>query len=155
MTPADFLDSIRQRNGLPSDYAVAKALSLPTSMVSKYRHNKGGFSDELCPKIAELSGFDPGYVLASMHEWRAQSDEARSAWADLARRLAPAGLAMLFLWVLLPGASDALAAVASCGPLCIMSNAAAAAFLAALTLAAAAIIPMGDARPQRAAAGLA
>jgi hypothetical protein len=149
MSPSDFLDTIRARNGWPSDYAAAKALGIPTSQVSKYRHNRGGFADELCPKVAELAGFDPGYVLASMHAWRAQSDDARSAWADLARRLAPAALSMLFLWVLLPGAGDALAAAAMCGPVCIMSNAVAAAFLGALALAAAALIPTGDARPQR------
>lgn len=153
MSPSDFLDSMRSRNGWSSDYATAKALGVPTSQVSKYRHNRGGFADELCPKVAELAGFDPGFVLACMHEWRAQSDEARAAWADLARRLAPAGLALLFLWTLLPGADAAYAlGVAFVPSLCIMSNAVALAFLGALTLAAAALIPTGDARPQRSAA---
>lgn len=150
MNPSDFLDAARARNGWPSDYAAAKALSIPTSQVSKYRHNRVGFSDELCPRVAQLAGFDPGYVLASMHAWRAQSDEARTAWADLARRLGPAALSMLFLWTLLPGAGDALAlGVAFVPSLCIMSNAVAVAFLAALTVGAALLIPMGEARPQQ------
>lgn len=128
-SPAEFLDALRSRYGLRSDYQVSKLLGVSASYVSKYRHGRVGFSDELAAKVAELLDLDPGYVLARLYEERAQSDEGRNVWRELARRLAPATVALLLLvvglgdWLGEP-VSGALAFAASSGPLNIMSNAA-------------------------------
>lgn len=127
-TAAEFIDALRRRHSLPSDYAAAKLLKSTPAAVSKYRHGRDTFSDETACRVAELLAIDAGYVLACMSAQRSRTEGARSAWMHLARRLAPATVALLLVvglgdWLGEP-VSGALAFAASSGPLNIMSNAA-------------------------------
>jgi transcriptional regulator with XRE-family HTH domain len=126
-SPGEFLDQLRARLDLPSDYAVARLLGVTPQHVSRWRSGRGGFSDEQAARVAELLGIEAGYVLARLYEERSTSEAARVAWRDLAEKLAPAA-ACLALLLLAPYLFDSAgifehAQAFSGGSLYIMSNA--------------------------------
>lgn len=95
-TAADFLDALRQKHGLTSDYQVAKLLGLKPQQISTYRTGKHTFDDSMAATVAALLDVEPGYVAACMSAQRAQSDDARRMWEKVARKVgAGAALAVL------------------------------------------------------------
>jgi hypothetical protein len=142
-TPAEFLDLIRARYSLPSDYAVAQLLGVNRQLVSKWRQGHGGMGDDHALRVAQLLELDVGHVLARLYAERAPSDETRSVWLDLARRLGPAVAICLVALVLLPVFGIEDTALAGALPLCVMSS------LVGIVLAAATVWLLtqpGDAR---------
>lgn len=101
-SPAEFLDLIRARYGLPSDYAVAKMLGIDPPLIYRWRGGKGGMSDATAARVAALLDLDPGYVLARLYAERAADDAGREVWLNLARRLGPAVAAVLAVLLLAP-----------------------------------------------------
>lgn len=90
MRTADFLDALRIRFQVPSDYALAPMLGVTRQQVSKYRLGKDSLSDEAAIYVAELLEIDPAFVLASCHAERAKADGQRAAWERIAARFAQA-----------------------------------------------------------------
>lgn len=98
-TTNQFLDQVKVRHGLPSDYALATKLGITRAQVSKYRNRGDELGDETALKVAELLDLDPGYVLACMNHQRTKSEAARAAWeqlADLVKRHGVAAALVLF-----------------------------------------------------------
>lgn len=89
---ADFLDLIRERQKLPSDYAIAPILGVTTPTISRYRGCKEAFSDQMAERVADLIQMDEAYVLACAHAQRSKSPKMRTAWARLAALALAAGL---------------------------------------------------------------
>jgi hypothetical protein len=129
---ARFLDAVKARRGLPSDYAAARLLDVPHQAVYRWRQGLAGMGDETAARVAELLDLDPGYVLAELYAERAKTEEARSVWMSLARRLGPAlaGAAVLF-WlspymgdsgVALGGLLASLSGIGDGLALCVMST---------------------------------
>lgn len=98
-TTNQLLDRIKEKYGLKSDYALAKAIGMSRERISRYRNSSGELGDDAALKVAELLDLDPGYVLACMSHQRTKSDAARHAWerlADLVKRHGvAAGMAIL------------------------------------------------------------
>lgn len=90
-TTAEYLDAIKARHHLPSDYAVAKMLGITRAAVSRYRNNEGTFDDPVSIRAAELLDLDPEEVILSGYVARAKDDRVRAALARLARRAGYAG----------------------------------------------------------------
>jgi len=82
----EFLDLVKARNGLPSDYALAPVLGITRSQVSRLRNRKDYFSDSTALRVAELLDVDPLSVVSVAHAERAKSDAERNFWAGMARR---------------------------------------------------------------------
>jgi len=61
----EFLDAIKAKNSLTSDYQLAKLLGCTPSAIGNYRHGKSMLSDEYALKVADLLGLEGGYVLAA------------------------------------------------------------------------------------------
>lgn len=80
MTTADYLDAIKAKLGLTSDYAVSKVLGVRTSSVSRYRNGVSAFDDEVCFKVGELLDVNPLEVIVAVRAERALNDDARSRW---------------------------------------------------------------------------
>lgn len=97
-TTTEFLDLVKARHGLSSDYALADKLGLTRSMVSAYRNGKRMLGDESAMRVAELLELDPGFVLACVEAERSHSPAIRAAWenlADLVKRHGAAAAVML------------------------------------------------------------
>jgi hypothetical protein len=80
MTTIEYLDAVKARLDLPSDYAAAKALGVVNSAVSRYRHGKGTFDDLVAFKVAEILGINPLEVICAINHERAANDEQRESW---------------------------------------------------------------------------
>lgn len=88
-TPADFLNAIREKHGLRSDYQAAAWLDVSQQAVSRYRKGAARFDADVCRAVAKLLDFPYEFVLAQMAEFRAPSEEERAAWrraSDLIRQ---------------------------------------------------------------------
>lgn len=84
-TVNEYLDAIKQRHALPSDYALARLLRVSPANVTGYRKGKSGFDDERCLIVADLLDIDPVSVLADMNAARTKCPEARKVWERVAR----------------------------------------------------------------------
>lgn len=103
MKTVEYMDEIMRRKGIPSDYALAKALGVTKQTVSRYRSGIGLFDDHVALRAAELLGIDPGIVLLDIYAERAKNSEVRTVWERIS-----AGFPLLSLHANLAG--DALPA---------------------------------------------
>ncbi|MBN9357525.1 MAG: helix-turn-helix domain-containing protein [Herbaspirillum huttiense] len=88
MSTLDFLDEAKAKNGLPSDYALSKALGLTTSAISNYRSGRSRIDDEVALKLAGLTGRNPLEVIAAANMERAKTPEMRALWESLLTKVA-------------------------------------------------------------------
>lgn len=86
-TTIDFLDEVKAKHGLPSDYALSKFFGCTKSSISNYRMKKNHFDDEMAVKVAKALDVSPGYILNCVAAERAKSDTTRKAWERAAKHL--------------------------------------------------------------------
>lgn len=94
-TTIELLNELRVRFNLPSDYALQPILKIKKQTISRYRNHGGAFDDDIAVRVAELLGYDSGYILVCMAAERSKTVKARSAWREAAEALAPAALVVL------------------------------------------------------------
>ncbi len=94
-TTVQFLDAVRDRYGLTSDYQLAKLLGVGQTNISRYRNRGGTMDDHIAIRVAELLKLDPGYVLACVQAERAATEEVRKIWTKTAKALAGTAVAIL------------------------------------------------------------
>jgi hypothetical protein len=87
MKTTDYLDAVRSKLSLPSDYALQKPLNLSKSQLSKYRTGRDYFSDDVAVHVAEILGINSGKVLLDMHIERSKTPELRAAWVGVLDKL--------------------------------------------------------------------
>lgn len=76
----DYLDAVKTRLNLPSDYAAAKALGVTRSAVSRYRNGVGVFDEIVAIRVAELLQIEPIEVIAACKAESAPDEHIRSVW---------------------------------------------------------------------------
>src|SRR5712691_2387244 len=95
-TTVQFLDAVRARHGLTSDYQLAKFLEVTHTTISNYRVGRSMMGEEMCLKIAVALGLgDPGEVLVAIAHEREKRPEVKRAWERVAKRLAASTAAVL------------------------------------------------------------
>lgn len=82
-----YLDLLRQRLDLPSDYAVAKALNVSRQCVSGWRTGRTSFDEVTARRIAKLLDIEPGVLLVAMLADRTRDEESRRAFEWVFERL--------------------------------------------------------------------
>jgi len=112
---ADFLDALKARHQLTSDYQLAKLLNVSSSRVANYRMDRSKLDDAIALKVAELLDLEAGYVLACVHAERAKEPRERKAWAELAKRAAAALALLCALPVFNPAPAQAAGAQGQSG----------------------------------------
>ena len=80
MKTIEYLDAVKQRHSLPSDYALAKLLRVDQTTISTYRSGRGEMDATTAVKVAELLAVNPLSVIASVELARAKKDDARKIW---------------------------------------------------------------------------
>ncbi len=109
MKTSNFLDELRVRYDLPSDYAVAAMLGSHRQVISRYRNGRT-FDDAMAMRVADLlrakgADYSDAFVLACMQEERAEMaghQDAGRAWRTAAALLRHGGKAAgLFLFAVL------------------------------------------------------
>ncbi|CAB3726042.1 helix-turn-helix domain-containing protein [Paraburkholderia rhynchosiae] len=89
-TTIDYLDELRVKLQLPSDYAVAKALGCTRASVSRYRNGVGSFDDATAIKVAELLGLEPLEIIAAANFERSKDEHSQNVWASIWGKVAGA-----------------------------------------------------------------
>ncbi|EMN5130722.1 hypothetical protein RVV79_003849 [Burkholderia contaminans] len=82
-TTVQYLDAVKRKLGLDSDYAAAKALCLTRAAISKYRLGRAFFDDMSAVRVAEILGIDPMEVISAANAERARDESARSFWVGV------------------------------------------------------------------------
>lgn len=124
---SDLLRQAKQRQGIPSNYRLARVLGVTDQTLTNWNTGKKAPADNYAVRLAEMAGIEPGIVLAELAAERAQDDEVRQAWRGLAERLKAAGLAaFVAAFVGVGGPPDASARsldpAGGADSLCVMSN---------------------------------
>ena len=95
MNTPQYLDLVRERLNVPSDYALQKPLGVSKAQLSHYRTGKDSMSDAMAMKVAELCGIPCAQVLIDMHMERSKTPELRAAWADIMEKISESFKALL------------------------------------------------------------
>lgn len=85
MRTVDYLDAIKARHNLSSDYQLWKLTGWSKATISAYRNKPQYFSDEHALLVAELLDLDPAEVLADVYAERTKNSEVRAVWARVAQ----------------------------------------------------------------------
>ena len=85
MNSAQFLDKVKARHALTSDYQVAKYLGLSPNRISMYRRGKREFDELTCMKVAHALDEHALYVMASIQGERAKDSEVKRVWLECAK----------------------------------------------------------------------
>lgn len=94
-TTLQFLDAVKTRHGLTSDYSLAPILGVTRSAVSKFRSGKDFLGDSTALRVAELLEIDAGIVLAAVHRERAKTESEKAAWKAIIEKLGGIAAALL------------------------------------------------------------
>lgn len=81
-TTVQYLDALKARLGLPSDYAAAQVLGVTRAAVSKYRLGRSVFDERVAINVAELLSLDPLEVIAACKAESAPDLHIRRVWEN-------------------------------------------------------------------------
>ncbi len=80
------LDLAQQRNGINSDYGMAKFLGVSKQAISNYRNNRRNLDDPTALLVAKAAKIDPVDLLASLHRERASNDIDSQIWEKIEKQ---------------------------------------------------------------------
>ncbi len=87
---AEFLDSVKARASIDSDYRLAKVIGKSHQVISNYRKGKSLPNESVIEQLCALSGDDPDFVAAQIQAARSPDGPARMMWSRIAARLSGA-----------------------------------------------------------------
>lgn len=83
MNTLQYLDAVKARRGITSDYALAKILQTSQAAISGYRAGRRVFDDDVALTIACELEVNPLAVIAAANLERAKTPEMRARWIDI------------------------------------------------------------------------
>lgn len=98
MTTIEYLDAVKKRYGIASDYAVAKLLNFPQSSVSAYRNGRRTFDDDAALAVATALEINPLVVIAAANAERAKTDEQKARWVGIMEKFSGSFRNLLSQW---------------------------------------------------------
>lgn len=87
-TTLEYIDAVKIKLDLPSDYALAKALCVTRGGISSYRTGRSYLDDLTAVRVAEILGINPMEVIAAANLERSKSEDARRVWSNVFQRFA-------------------------------------------------------------------
>ena len=96
-TTREFLDAVRERHSLTSDYQLAKFFGVNQTSISNYRVGRSKMDEEMCMRVADALSIEAAYVLARVAAERTHNERAKREWTALAKKLSPAVAVTLLL----------------------------------------------------------
>ena len=82
-TTIEFLDAVKEKLGIASDYALAKRLGFSLSTVSNYRTGRRVLDDDAALTVALALDVHPFNVIAAVNAERAKTPETRARWMNV------------------------------------------------------------------------
>lgn len=87
MRTIDYLDAIKARHGLRTDYQLSKFTGWNKQRVSNYRNGKTELDEAACIQVAEWLDENPAKVMAEIQASRTKCPEAAQIWAKVAKAM--------------------------------------------------------------------
>jgi transcriptional regulator with XRE-family HTH domain len=84
-TTIDYLDAVKVKLQLPSDYAAAKALGVTKASISKYRVGKTSFDAKTAVVVAQILDVDPLRIISDTNLERARDEKTRTFWEKFSK----------------------------------------------------------------------
>ena len=85
-TTIEFLDAVKEKLGITSDYALAKQLGFPLSTMSNYRTGRRIIDDDAALEVAMALEVNPLQVIAAANIERAKTPEQRARWSGVVEK---------------------------------------------------------------------
>jgi len=97
-TTIEFLDAVKEKLGIESDYALAKRLGFSLSAVSSYRTGRRILDDDAALVVALTLDTHPFNVIAAVNAERAKTPEQRALWSGVMEKFSTSFLNLLSGW---------------------------------------------------------
>lgn len=94
-TTIQYLDAIKKKLDLPSDYAVAKALGVSREAVSGLRNGKTSMGIETAIRAGEILQIDGHAIYAHSQIERAKKPEIADFWLSISEKFSASFLNLL------------------------------------------------------------
>lgn len=98
MNTLEYLDAVKKKLGIESDYALAARLGVTRSAVSTFMRGKGIFGDDVALSVAEILGVNPLVVIAAANAERAKTEEQKARWTGLMEKFSGSFRNLLSPW---------------------------------------------------------
>ncbi len=85
MNSAKFLDAIKKKHGIQTDYSLGRILEISQSRISSYRTGRREFDEDTCVLVAIELDEPMEYVIAEIQAVRAARSNHTAAWRRLGR----------------------------------------------------------------------
>ena len=85
MKSAEFLDAIKEKYGIKTDYRLSRILKISPSRISMYRSSQREFDEDTCKLVAIELDETVKFLLAEIQAVRAMRTKDEAAWRRLAR----------------------------------------------------------------------
>lgn len=95
MKTTEYLDALKTKLALPSDYALAKVLGITHVSVSQFRSGRTAMGIETCMKVGEILRLDGHAVYADGQIERAKKPEIADFWKSVSEKFSESFKALL------------------------------------------------------------
>jgi len=83
MNTIAYIDALKSRLNIQSDYALSKHLRVTKQAISRYQRGINHFDDDVSHRVAEILGIHPGVVMLDMYFERAKTAQDKTAWQEI------------------------------------------------------------------------
>ncbi len=87
MKAYEWIDRLKVKKCLPSDYAAAKLLGMTTAAITQLRSRGSTLSEDISLKLAHELELNPVLVLTDQATERAKSESVQREWNSILREL--------------------------------------------------------------------
>jgi predicted transcriptional regulator len=98
MNTLEYLDAVKERLGIESDYALANRLGVKQPTITSYRKGRSRMSDDVALKVSEILQLHPLQVIAAANAERAETDAQREKWLSLMEKFSMSFRDLLSPW---------------------------------------------------------
>lgn len=97
MKTLEYLDAVKAKEGLKSDYQLAQKLETSTAAIGQYRSGKRVMDDYTAARVAELLEMPPLLLIAQANAEREKDETKRAYWRKFAAAVTAAVAVNFFL----------------------------------------------------------
>lgn len=95
MKTTEYLDAVKVKLSLPSDYALSKVLGVTTQSITQYRSGRSAVGIETAMKIGEFLRIDGHKVYADGQIERAKNSAQSDFWREISEKFSASFKALL------------------------------------------------------------
>lgn len=95
MKTSEYLDAVKDRLEIASDYALAKVLGIARESINAFRSGRSAMGIETCMKVGEILHVDGQAIYAQGQIERAKKPEIRQFWESVSEKFSTSFLDLL------------------------------------------------------------